>query len=712
MGDEDEAPRAALAAGGVSRSRRFGARRSPTTGHRIRRPQTPEPGRDLTGDSDVTGDRQIRRSLSSPGEFRRNISSSSDEEENRESKKKPEEIVSSPVVSQVSNPVTEVPKPAPEAVPKPVLRKRVKRSPKSVEEKSSEQSSEETKDSSSSSSWWKSWQNWTGHPRGKSLERDPGSEPPKAVPRRRNRSLTRPQPSNKKRNASLSLERDKSSLERKTSPSRDNAQPQTSKKIITKERRKKLNKERTSFDDSSDEFWKPESLESALLRLESEMKEIPQENRPHKTPKKYLKPEKSEDAKKEEERSVSLRQQWKDFVIERANDARKIRIMRNRCASALLLLMIYCGLGGLMFRSIEGAFESFYKCGVKRVKRDFIDSLWSSSHNLREEEWKSLARRKLMIFEEQLFEAFEAGTTSYSGQRSWSFINAVLYCLTVITTIGYGHISPSTTTGRAITIIYAIFGIPIFLILLADFGKLFTRGIKFIWAFVRRVYYTGSCRKVRRTVPVQEMMKGVQMVYDIATFRRPSQIPPGTEIEGAPPLPPRTPFPQHNLGTDPPGTPALSTYAVDDEFNLPISVAIVILLIYIFCGATVFYIWESWGFFESFYFVFISMSTIGFGDFVPQNQMYMMASIVYLVFGLALTSMCINVVQEKLSDTFRQASAKIGATIGLQVAEEDGTITPAKPTPVELAEVHTAAKKASPEQFSSVSDIQDNKSGS
>jgi hypothetical protein len=51
--------------------------------------------------------------------------------------------------------------------------------------------------------------------------------------------------------------------------------------------------------------------------------------------------------------------------------------------------------------------------------------------------------------------------------------------------------------------VYAIFGIPMFLILLADFGKLFTRGIKFVWAFVRRVYYTGSCKKVRRTVPVQ-----------------------------------------------------------------------------------------------------------------------------------------------------------------------------------------------------------------
>lgn len=44
----------------------------------------------------------------------------------------------------------------------------------------------------------------------------------------------------------------------------------------------------------------------------------------------------------------------------------------------------------------------------------------------------------------------------------------------------------------------------------------------------------------------------------------------------------------------------------------------------------------------------------------------MMASIIYLIFGLALTSMCINVVQLKLSDHFRQASTKI---IGQQLAE-------------------------------------------
>ncbi|KAM0730772.1 TWiK family of potassium channels protein 18 [Formica fusca] len=387
--------------------------------------------------------------------------------------------------------------------------------------------------------------------------------------------------------------------------------------------------------------------------------------------------------------------EFKVFVEQNPRETTIIRRLRNRCIAGLLLVMIYCGLGGFIFRFVEGAFESFYKCGVKRVKRDFLDSLWNYSHNLREDDWKSMARKKLMEFEEQLHTAHEAGLHSYSGQKSWSFLNAVAYCLTVITTIGYGHISPSTTAGRAITIVYAIFGIPMFLIILADFGKLFTRGIKFLWAFVRRLYYTGSCRKVRHTGPVQEVMKGMQLVYDFAKFRRPSQMNP-EEIEEIQ----RQQMQQQTVlnldanASDTPGTPAMSAYAIDDEFNLPISVAIVILLAYIFIGATLYYMWEEWSFFESFYFVFISMSTIGFGDYVPKNPIYMMCSIVYLVFGLALTSMCINVVQVMLSDSFKQASQKIGATIGFEVAEDDNSVKPAPPPPIEIADVHVSLKES------------------
>ena len=131
------------------------------------------------------------------------------------------------------------------------------------------------------------------------------------------------------------------------------------------------------------------------------------------------------------------RNQWRLFVKIHPVEVGRIKAQRNRCISDLILMLILCGLGALMFRFTEGTFESLYKCGVKRVKRDFVDALWLKSHSLHEEDWKSMARRRLMEFEEQLHTAHEAGVRSYSGQKSWSFLNGVIYCLTVITTIGY-----------------------------------------------------------------------------------------------------------------------------------------------------------------------------------------------------------------------------------------------------------------------------------
>lgn len=196
------------------------------------------------------------------------------------------------------------------------------------------------------------------------------------------------------------------------------------------------------------------------------------------------------------------------------------------------------------------------------------------------------------------------------------------------------------------------------------------------------------------------MIRGMSIAYDIATFRRPSFVPKDVESERmddtATPQSNVTHLapPTSNSGT--PTTPVPPEIDIDDEFNLPVSLAFLILLAYIFIGASVYSIWEEkWSFFEACYFVFISMSTIGFGDYVPQHPIYMMMSIIYLVFGLALTSMCINVVQVKLSDSFRQATAKIGATIGLSLAEEEArSVQNMSPMPPgDMASIHSYGMK-------------------
>lgn len=74
---------------------------------------------------------------------------------------------------------------------------------------------------------------------------------------------------------------------------------------------------------------------------------------------------------------------WQQVLELHQQEWEQMMRIRNRCIAKFLLLCIFFGFGGLMFRFIEGAFENFYKCGVRRVKRDFVDNLWSSSHDLR-----------------------------------------------------------------------------------------------------------------------------------------------------------------------------------------------------------------------------------------------------------------------------------------------------------------------------------------
>jgi potassium channel subfamily K member 18 len=96
-----------------------------------------------------------------------------------------------------------------------------------------------------------------------------------------------------------------------------------------------------------------------------------------------------------------------------------------------------------------------------------------------------------------------------------------------------------------------------------------------------------------------DFMRRPSMAFDANTLRNVQEQNRQNEIQtGESPM---TPLPVE-----------LENYEIDDEFNLPISVAIIILLSYMLLGATFYCTFETdWTFFEAFYFVFISISTIG-----------------------------------------------------------------------------------------------------
>lgn len=90
----------------------------------------------------------------------------------------------------------------------------------------------------------------------------------------------------------------------------------------------------------------------------------------------------------------------------------------------------------------------------------------------------------LTDFRDQVLEV--RSTYRYTGQdcstTRWSFTSALLFAITIFTTIGYGHISPVTWEGQIVCICYATIGIPLFLMFMSNISSVLGDMFRFIYA--------------------------------------------------------------------------------------------------------------------------------------------------------------------------------------------------------------------------------------
>jgi len=322
----------------------------------------------------------------------------------------------------------------------------------------------------------------------------------------------------------------------------------------------------------------------------------------------------------------------------------------------VIVLLLFSFVGAAIFKVIEGQHEKAHKQAVQQASIDVIENLWNTSLAVKRNEaaFKLVLKQELQKYEDLLRAAIAEGISSDVDERVWDFWGSFFYCTTIYTTIGYGHIYPVTTEGKVITMIYSLIGIPLCLVVLVDLGKTLTKGLKFIWKFIRRLYYTGKCLKT----------KLVQTAVDAAAV---------------PVAEPEEPDKQSTRSLTPVEVvPPMEPYEVDDEFNLPIWVALLVTILYIFLGAAMYCQWESWTYLDAFYFIFISISTIGFGDVLPDHPKYFLLSSFYILLGLALVAMVITVIQDDMAARIDRAKQRIGEvskTIGLSVDEDDTSVT-------------------------------------
>ncbi|GFN75375.1 potassium channel subfamily k member 9 [Plakobranchus ocellatus] len=108
------------------------------------------------------------------------------------------------------------------------------------------------------------------------------------------------------------------------------------------------------------------------------------------------------------------------------------------------------------------------------------------------------------------------------------------------------------------------------------------------------------------------------------------------------------------------GFKALALFLFEDSVTeegiafIPIKVSAGVMFAYLFIGALLFRAVEpTWTFLEAFYFCFITLSTIGLGDFVygegRTTDSNFVVSVFYLMFGLSVLSMCFSLMQEQVT---------------------------------------------------------------
>ncbi|XP_014662153.1 PREDICTED: potassium channel subfamily K member 18-like [Priapulus caudatus] len=371
----------------------------------------------------------------------------------------------------------------------------------------------------------------------------------------------------------------------------------------------------------------------------------------------------------------------------------------------IALLVGYCFLGGYLFRHFELGHEQAQKNAMLEAHRELLgvhenltlhyvelitEHLWQKVLNMNifsndqfnvddslvAELDTMLNRYQLLTIESGLDEPNLNITSRHDLDEDWNLMGSVFFAATIITTIGYGHIAPKTLNGRCFCMAYAVIGMPILLIVLTDIGKLFTRAIKYVWSFARRFYQLRAIKKLRSAVhdetaivretaqkgadlarkgadkamdigitAVEKTKEAAEKAADTVTGRKKS-IDTTIEETGFDAKKEETKKAakaeeEASLDGDD-GT--MVEFVVDDEFNLPISIALLLMVIYMFIGAVIFTVGEKdWDYLTAFYFCFISLSTIGLGDVVPKDKAFHDAMAgVYVLLAIRLSFSLFN----------------------------------------------------------------------
>ncbi|XP_004540897.1 potassium channel, subfamily K, member 16 isoform X1 [Maylandia zebra] len=247
-----------------------------------------------------------------------------------------------------------------------------------------------------------------------------------------------------------------------------------------------------------------------------------------------------------------------------------VRVRASWTALLALSHFIYLLAGATIFRILEREAENYNRNHFLMEKLNFLAN------------YTCLDGDALEYFVKVILYAKKNGVNpsgNSTNPSNWDFSSSFFFASTVITTIGYGNLSPSTVSGQVFCVFYAFCGIPLNLAFFKQLGKCFT-------------------------IHLGRLEKGLVSV-----------VPHKQAFEAV----------------------AASLFFIAGTF------------LFLVIPPLLFSYVEGWTYGEGFYFAFITLSTIGFGDYVVgtnpgKTYIYLYRSVagIWIIFGLAWLALIFN----------------------------------------------------------------------
>ncbi|XP_037073442.1 open rectifier potassium channel protein 1-like [Pollicipes pollicipes] len=137
----------------------------------------------------------------------------------------------------------------------------------------------------------------------------------------------------------------------------------------------------------------------------------------------------------------------------------------------LLAYVLFLLVGAASFYFLEREQEKDQVQRVLQLRKDIQEELIEGEN-------RSTMTRRAELLDRISGECrVDITNTSRPPATVWTEYNSFFFCFTVVTTIGYGHIAPSTMLGRIACIFYALIGIPLNGILLKNISDLFSNKV-------------------------------------------------------------------------------------------------------------------------------------------------------------------------------------------------------------------------------------------